>query len=214
MERRTMTVLFAGLMTAFGVVALAEERMNEVVSAPVAVPVAAAAVVETPIAITTVDLSPAYPWTQNEFEKRFAPELEAEKTGVEWKKNVKLVDGTCDLIAQLGQIEWKVVYARVVLDAADNCKVCFSMGSDDGISVIINGKTIYGNNVMRTMTPNRDRAYTELVKGMNEVLFRVTQGDGAMSFQVAAKVLGATKVIQVPAVDKPAPAAPMNPANK
>ena len=152
-----------------------------------------------PFDISTMDISPAYPWTESDWEKQYPPEIPANRDSVEWK-NIKLSNGVYDFVlGEFGTIENVCIYARVVLEADADCKVHLSMGSDDGIAVLVNGVKVFKNNVMRPMTPNQDQTDIKLSKGRNEILFRVTQGGGGMQLQVKATVLGNAKVTQISA---------------
>jgi len=161
--------------------------------------VAGSAAPGAPIAITTVDLSPAYPWAEAEFDKAYAPEIEAEKDKVEWRKGAWLDANGMIELRQANQaaglpVEHSVVYARVILDAEADGKIHLSMGSDDGLAVFVNGKNVFRNNAMRALTADQDQADVDLVKGKNVLLFRVTQGGGGWSLQVKATGAGVKQV--------------------
>jgi sugar lactone lactonase YvrE len=179
-------------------------------------PAAPAAPPGTPIELTTVDLSPLYPWEPGkDFDKRFPPELAPNEDlvwdpakqdkptiqpaadQVKWKKEVELNEGVLDLAGEFNGATKVVVYARAVLEAAETTKIHLGMGSDDGLSVFVNGKRVHAKNAMRGLKPNEDQVDAELAKGRNVLLFRVTQGDGGFGLQVAASNLGAGKVTQV-----------------
>jgi hypothetical protein len=55
-------------------------------------------------------------------------------------------------------------------------------GSDDGIKIILNGKTIHDNNVWRGVTVDEDIVKSELRKGMNSLLVKVNNGTGGFGF--------------------------------
>ena len=146
-----------------------------------------------------MDLSPAYPWAEAEFDKAYAPEIEAEKDKVEWRKGAWLDANGMIELRQANQaaglpVEHSVVYARVILDAEADGKIHLSMGSDDGLAVFVNGKNVFRNNAMRALTADQDQADVDLVKGKNVLLFRVTQGGGGWSLQVKATGAGVKQV--------------------
>lgn len=151
----------------------------------------------TPVELTVVDISPAYDWSGDDFAKAYAPELPDEKAAVEWKTGVKLDNGAINLLESVEKRENVAVYARVILKADSDCKLHLSMGSDDGLSVFVNGKEAFKHNVMRGMRRDEEKVVVDLVKGENELLFRVTQGMGDFGLQVAPTALGDAKVSQV-----------------
>lgn len=153
---------------------------------------------DTPVEIASVDLSPAYPYDPGkDFEKAYPPEIEAEKDSVKWKRDVPLDDqGAVDLADLLGNPVNVVVYARVFLEAAAPAKLRLSMGSDDGLTVFVNGRKIHAKNASRGLKRGEDQAEADLVKGRNTLLFRVTQGSGGFGLQVEAAAAGAVRVEQ------------------
>ncbi len=154
---------------------------------------------DTPVEIASVDLSPAYPYDPGkDFDKAYPPEIEAEKDAVKWKKDVALNEnGVLDLGDVFGQPSNVVVYARVILEAAAPAKLRLSMGSDDGLTVLLNGKKAFAKNAQRGLKRGEDQAEVDLVKGKNALLFRVTQGSGGFALQVDAAVAGKARVEQV-----------------
>jgi len=150
------------------------------------------------VELATVDLSPVYPWSPDkDGDRAYAPELETERAGVVWTREVPLEEGVIDLAAALGGPTNVVVYARVVLEADSPARLHLSMGSDDGLTVVANGRRVFSNNRMRGLKPDEDQADVELVKGRNELLFRVTQGGGGFGLQVAASAPASAGVRQV-----------------
>jgi hypothetical protein len=181
--------------------------VEEVVTpAPVAevaeVAVPEPAIEGTPVELTVVDLSPTYDWSGDDFAKAYAPQIAEEKAAVEWQTGVKLNNGIINLRESVEKRDNVAIYARVILKADGDCKVHLSMGSDDGLSVFVNGEEVFQHNVMRGLTPNDEKIVVELGEGENELLFRVTQGGGDFGLQIAPTALGDAKVTQViPAVD-------------
>ncbi|MCX6811343.1 MAG: hypothetical protein NT039_01460, partial [Candidatus Berkelbacteria bacterium] len=60
------------------------------------------------------------------------------------------------------------------------------LGSDDGIKVFVNGNQVWGNNVLRPLTPDSDRFNISLRTGWNRILFKVSQGE--VEFKLQAKI--------------------------
>jgi hypothetical protein len=65
-----------------------------------------------------------------------------------------------------------------------------SMGSDDGLAVWLNGTKVIAQNVQRACAPDQARVTLKLKAGKNDLLVKVTQGDGdwAFYFQPLAKL--------------------------
>lgn len=137
--------------------------------------------------------------TAGDFATRYLPETAPDT--VAWKSVP--FNGVIDYIQTFGQKDDCVVYARVVLDADRDCAVNLSMGSDDGLEVIVNGTAIFSNNVSRGVRVGEDAAEAKLVKGRNTLLFRVSQGGGGFGFALTAKVIGDAVVSQVMPAAKP-----------
>lgn len=150
------------------------------------------------LAVSTLEL--AAPIAANgDFSARYAPETAPDT--VTWKPVP--FNGVIDYIQTFGQQDDCVVYARVVLDADRDCGLNLSMGSDDGLVVIVNGASIFSKNVARGVRPGEDAAEAKLVKGRNTLLFRVSQGGGGFGFALTAKVIGDAAVTQVAPGAKP-----------
>jgi HEAT repeat protein len=78
----------------------------------------------------------------------------------------------------------RVAYLKTNIWVAQETDVRLEMGSDDGIKVWINGKTVHGNNAVRGMQPGQDKADAKLAKGWNVLLVKITQGGGDWSASV------------------------------
>jgi hypothetical protein len=152
-----------------------------------------------PVAITTVDLSPTYPWDPGkDFDRPFSPEIEAEASTVKWRKEVEIgEDGFLNLNDKYGDPTNVVIYARVCLESDTAIATRFTMGSDDGLTLVLNGKKVFAKNAMRGLKANEDAVDASLVKGRNVLLFRVTQGTGGFALQFAVRPLGKAFVAQV-----------------
>jgi hypothetical protein len=119
---------------------------------------------------------------------------------VPWRRKLPLASGTIDLLqaakaAGEKQTDNRVIYARVLLQADADCKVHLSMGSDDGLRVLLKGKQVFRND--NFSSPNQRQVDIDLVKGKNSLLFGVVNYAGDWSLQVEAKVVGGVKVTQV-----------------
>ncbi len=84
-----------------------------------------------------------------------------------------LASGTIDLFqaakaAGEKETDNRVIYARVLLQADADCKVHLSMGSDDGLRVLLKGKQVFKND--NFSRPNQRQVDIDLVKGKNSLL--------------------------------------------
>lgn len=68
-----------------------------------------------------------------------------------------------------------VVYAKRQVHASQAQPVIFSLGSDDGIKLWVNGELVHANNAVRGLTPDQDRAKGRLHEGWNDLLVKITQ---------------------------------------
>jgi hypothetical protein len=71
------------------------------------------------------------------------------------------------------------------------------MGSDDGLTVFLNGQRVFAHDVLRGLKPGEDETEVTLAAGRNELLFKVTQGGGQFALAVDAQVRGRGPVRQV-----------------
>jgi hypothetical protein len=143
------------------------------------------------LVVDQIDFSPAYPYKENEFDKAFPPETDA--SGVKWKP-AKFENFAVDLIRHQGNVTNVVSYGRLILNAEAACRAHLLLGSDDGLSVFVNGKRVLAKDVRRGCILGDDQVEVDLKAGRNEILFRITQFGGAHGFALRGKVLGATHV--------------------
>ena len=173
---------------------------------------------DTPLDLTTVDLSPAYPCDPaKDLDKRFAPEvadvgaLFAEKPGavskehagtVIWKPEIDLVGGQLDLGETLA-CPWRVaVYARLRLNAAAAGSVRLSLGTTGAAKAIVNGAAVFYTNAAIAFSPDVYQVNAPLVAGENVVLLRLTRDTGAFRLQLAARATAGVTQIHDPSVRK------------
>jgi lysophospholipase L1-like esterase len=144
------------------------------------------------VAITSVEVSPAYPLEV--FDKAYPPEVDP--GSVAWKV-VPFQNDALDLGKALEGPTNVVSYARLRLEAASACTLHLSMGSDDGLAVVVNGKRVFSHDVLRSLKAGEDETDVALAQGPNEILFMVTQGAGDYALSVDADVRGTTRVTQI-----------------
>jgi VCBS repeat protein len=63
-----------------------------------------------------------------------------------------------------------------------------SLGSDDTLSVWLNGEKLLAQNVLRPCTPDSEQLTLKLKPGKNKLLMKICQGDGEWAFYFAAKL--------------------------
>lgn len=153
------------------------------------------------IPIRTLELSPAYPFdrTPESFERAHTPETAPE--AVAWRP-VSVQGRNVDLADALGHPSMTVVYARLTLQASAPCDLALSLGSNDGLTVIVNGVRVLARDVQRGLQLGDDQLIAPLNKGSNVILFRVTQVELKHGLAVKAEVRG--NAVVVPVVARPA----------
>ena len=140
-----------------------------------------------------VELSPLYPY-KDEFDARLAPETEPDNVKWQW---APMTQNAIDFTQIFPNPTYCAVYARVILESDSDVKMHLTLGSDDGLKVIVNGKDVLSKNVTRGLHLGDDAADIDLVKGRNTLLFKVTQGGGGYGLAVAPKLESKAKVKQV-----------------
>lgn len=118
------------------------------------------------------------------FDVAFPPE-QASAVGVVWRR----APGSTDLSRQ-GEVDFSgivggnhcVVYAKTRLLAPQAQPVVFSLGSDDGIKLWVNGELVHANNAVRGLTPDQDKAKGRLREGWNDLVVKITQHTAGCGF--------------------------------
>jgi HEAT repeat protein len=72
----------------------------------------------------------------------------------------------------------RVAYLKTQLTSERDQEALFEIGSDDGVKVWLNDKVVHANNTIRAFTPGADKVKVTLNRGVNRLLFKVTQGGG------------------------------------
>lgn len=87
-----------------------------------------------------------------------------------------------------------VVYLlrEIVVDAPQ--EVAVSLGSDDGLKVILNGQQLLVADVLRPCAPDQERLMLKLLAGRNQLLLKVTQGNGQWQFYFAPALASENEV--------------------
>jgi HEAT repeat protein len=110
----------------------------------------------------------------------FAPEL-AGATDVQWLPAPVSPGPDGVPIVNLGRLiggSHRVAYLRARVVSTKARPVRLDIGSDDGVSVWLNGQLVHSHNAARPVRPAEDKAEGELREGENTVLVKVAQGAG------------------------------------
>ncbi len=147
------------------------------------------------IGFTGVEVSPAYPFAvdrSGDFERKHPPETMPQ--GVAWRP-AALDRWHLDLARHHGGGSNCVCYVRMRVQAATAARIAWMFGSDDGISVIINGERVLERNVFRGCTLGDERLEHTVPAGISTILLRITQGGGGWSVAVRARALDGGPVV-------------------
>jgi hypothetical protein len=81
-----------------------------------------------------------------------------------------------------------VIYLYREIECTTAQDVPLSLGSDDTLTVWLNGKQLLAENVYRACAPDQTHTVLKLKPGKNALLMKVCQGDGDWAFYFRAKV--------------------------
>jgi hypothetical protein len=120
-----------------------------------------------------------------------AVDLKAEYVGkgnrkIQWQP-AEFTDGSVNNLRIFYANDWTTVYLYREIDTAEAGDLPVSLGSDDTISVWLNGQKILAENVMRPAAPDQNQAVLKLRPGKNHFLMKVGQGEGDWAFYFAAQ---------------------------
>ena len=90
--------------------------------------------------------------------------------------------GGADFAQILVPAEWGVAYATADLESPDDRAATLSFGSDDTLTVWVNGEKVLARDVYRPAVPGQDSVEVRLKKGRNRLLVKVCQGVGGWEF--------------------------------
>jgi len=152
----------------------------------------------TVVPITRVELSPSYPFDGSQASFDFAHPPEHSPETVAWR-TVDRPTSQLDLAALFGGPLDCVAYARFVVSADRPCRLRLVLGSDDGLTVFVNGASCLARHVFRGCTLGDDTVDLPLQQGANTVLLRITQGTGGWAFAMKATALDDGCVRQITA---------------
>src|SRR5262249_14101694 len=81
---------------------------------------------------------------------------------------------------------WASVYLTREIEVAEAMELPVSLGSDDTLTVWLNGEKLLAKNEYRAAAPDQERVVLKLKKGKNKLLLKVCQGDGDWAFYFSA----------------------------
>jgi len=126
------------------------------------------------------------------FEKVYPPE-----TGIDLSRPVTMPDGRThgvwklaannpagfvDLLRAFRPNNRVCAYAVIYVKSSAEREALLSAGSDDGIKAWVNGQLVVSHDLTRGAAPGQEEAVVTLRAGFNEVLLKITQGDGGWGF--------------------------------
>ena len=124
------------------------------------------------------------------FDQRSGPELDTEflrkKTyqhdgnSLQWASKPEWKDG--ELYGSVFSGENSANYLAKEIEVTNDMELPISLGSDDGIKVFLNGKTVFAKNIGRGAAPDQDQVVLKLKKGKNTLLLKIHNGGGPSGF--------------------------------
>jgi lysophospholipase L1-like esterase len=152
------------------------------------------------VVVHSLELSQKYAFDLSaaDFETKHPPETSPDT--VQWRTE-SVVDRALDLEKALDHPKKSVVYARLVLQSSKAGEIDLQMGSNDGLSVFLNGSRVLAHNVSRGLKLGDEALVAKLNPGKNVLMFRVTQHELRHGLIVKIRALGDLLVNQV--VPKP-----------
>jgi hypothetical protein len=98
-----------------------------------------------------------------------------------WREG-KFVDGQVNNLALFNAKENAVCYVYRPIYCQKPMDLPVSLGSDDGLAVWLNGKSVVSQNVSRACAPDQARVTLKLQAGKNDFLMKVTQTTASWEF--------------------------------
>ena len=106
--------------------------------------------------------------------------------GLDWRTAAAApaVDAAIDLAGMLGGRETADAFAMLDLDAARAMPVELRCGSDDGMTLWLNGRKLLDEGKPRGFAPGENKVRAGLAVGRNRIVCRIRQNGGAWRFRV------------------------------
>ncbi len=117
------------------------------------------------------------------FNIEFAPE-KPDGSEVKWIAMPVFTDKARPWLLDINQAfrgEDCVAYLRTRVRSPERQEALIELGSDDGVTVWLNGELVHANNALRGIALAQDKVKVTLEKGWNSLLVKVTQGPGDWS---------------------------------
>jgi hypothetical protein len=99
-----------------------------------------------------------------------------------WRKFNSPTPAEIDLLPLYENNKRVLAYAYGQIDCPQARKVMASFGSNDGIEIILNGRTIFKKLVKRNLVVDEDHVLLDLQQGKNHLLLKIYQGSGGWGF--------------------------------
>jgi hypothetical protein len=103
-----------------------------------------------------------------------------------WKEG-KFTDGEVNNLALFKTNENAVVYLYREIECNKAMELPVGLGSDDTLTVWLNGQKIVAENVYRACAPDQSQPVLKLKAGKNQLLMKICQGGGEWAFYFKAK---------------------------
>ena len=106
---------------------------------------------------------------------------------IDWKFTSKIMVNFTKWVSP--STDYQSIYLYTDLYARKGTSILLLLGSDDGVTVWLNGKEIFRNISLRTAIPGDDGIRLNLKKGRNFLYFRVNNATGAWKLIAEMKKL-------------------------
>lgn len=104
---------------------------------------------------------------------------------LKWKKATAGKGAKVDLTTELADREWCIAYGYAEVEDLHGRETTLSIGSDDGIEIWLNGKSIFRSQVGRGYNAGADSCPICLKPGKNRIFVKVTNYIGGWAFGLA-----------------------------
>jgi hypothetical protein len=145
------------------------------------------------------------------FDAQYPPEKQVDlaasyqgKAGrtIRWQRGDRFSDGVANSLTIFDDNDWIAVYMYRTIIAPSARELPVLMGSDDTLTVWLNGEKLLAHNVSRACTVGDERLTLKLRAGKNDLLLKVCQGGGPSGFGFAVDT-GSNTLLQRIAADFP-----------
>ncbi len=113
------------------------------------------------------------------FPPEISPVLDSAYGGIRWTGHPEWIDGK---VTSLGSDTMCAHFLHRIITAGRDTSIVFSLGSDDGIQVWVNGRNLLSHDVNRGAEPDQERLPVRLHKGANTLLVKISNNNGRTGF--------------------------------